>query len=259
MSTSIAQVAGASEYGAESLDRGLAHLAEQAAWCAPDSCGATVTAVADGSEDASTAATHPDLSTLVTAQLETGEGPIPAALDSGREAAADDLLHDRRWPAFRARALDVGVRSSATLVFSRDALTVTLSVYGFRPGPLPQEAHEATEMLGDLALTNFVRDRRYRRALAEVDQLDTALRRRPVVDQACGIAMYVLGCDAEEAFDLLRRHSQRANRKLADLAEVVVRTRGHGLEGELRKLRREAGPAAADAAAPEAGARPAGS
>ncbi|MEU7043634.1 ANTAR domain-containing protein [Streptomyces varsoviensis] len=237
MSTSLAQVVGASEYGAASLDRGLAHLAEQAAWCAPESCGATVTAVADGADDPATAATHPDLSTLVTAQLETGEGPIPAALDTGREAAADDLLYDRRWPGFRARALDVGVRSSATLVFSRDALTVTVSVYGFRPGPLPQEAHEATEMLGDLALTNFVRDRRYRQALAEVDQLDTALRRRPIVDQACGIAMYVLGCDAEEAFDLLRRHSQRTNRKLADLAEIVVRTRGHGLEGELRKLR----------------------
>jgi hypothetical protein len=241
---------------ATSLGRGLADLAEQAVSCTPASCGATATAVlardpSGGPDDEpTTAATHPDLSALVSVQLRAGEGPILAALDSGRPAGADDLLHDLRWPRFRATALDAGVRSSATLPFECDGLAVTISVYGLRPCPLEKAAQGATELLGDLTTESLAKDRLYRAALAEVDQLDAALRSRPVVDQACGIVMYVLGCDADRAFDLLRRTSQRTNRKVVDLAETVVRTRGRGLERNLIELGRSA---------PDAPGRPASS
>ncbi|MCG0290692.1 ANTAR domain-containing response regulator [Streptomyces sp. PSAA01] len=233
---------------APSLGRGLAELAEQAAAGTPDSCGATATAVlaeepsGATAADRTTAATHPDLSALVSVQMSAGEGPILAALDTGRPAGADDLLHDDRWPRYRAQALDAGVRSTATLPFACDGLTVTVSVYGLRPGPLKKAAQGATELLGDLATESMARDRLYRAALVQVDQLDTALRTRPVVDQACGIVMYVLGCDADQAFNLLRRLSQRTNKKLGELAETVVRTRGRGLEKELIAFDRSAAP-----------------
>jgi hypothetical protein len=220
-------------------DGGLAHLAEQAASCNPACCGATATVIAPdiaGRDEPQTAVTHPDLSPLVSVQWESGEGPIPSALETGLPAAADDLLRDERWPGYRAKALDVGVRSSVTLPFRRQALAVTLTVYGFRPGFLHDAAHGATVLLGDLATTGLLRDRQYREVLAEVDQLDTALRTRPVVDQACGIVMYVLRCDAETAMSLLRRLSQRTNRKLSDIAEALVRTRGHGAEAHLVHL-----------------------
>ncbi|MFD8381041.1 ANTAR domain-containing response regulator [Streptomyces sp. NPDC059679] len=226
---------------APSMDRGLAELADRAASCTPASCGATATALVGpdpggaGPEEPS-AATHPDLSALVSVQLASGEGPIPAARATGCPAGADDLLSDRRWPGYRARALDAGVRSSATLPFVWEGLTVTVSVYGLRPGPLEETARGATRLLGDLATESLVRDRRYRATLTELDQLGAAVRSRPVVDQACGMVMHVLGCDADAAFDLLRRASQRTNRKLAELAETVVRTRGRGIEADLIRL-----------------------
>ncbi|MEU0806027.1 GAF and ANTAR domain-containing protein [Streptomyces sp. NPDC005970] len=219
-----------------SLDRGLAVLAEQAASCTPTGCGATATALLDpgpGPGEQPTAATHPDLSALVAVQLASGEGPIPAARATGRPAAADDLLHDRRWPDYRATALDAGVRSSAALPFVREGLTIAISVYGLRPGPLAEPARGVIRLLGHLATESLARDVRYRAALAELGRLDAALRSRPVVDQACGIVMHVLGCDADAAFDLLRRASQRTNRKLAQLAETVVRTRGRDIERDL--------------------------
>ncbi|CAM5665595.1 hypothetical protein SRIMM317S_00183 [Streptomyces rimosus subsp. rimosus] len=188
------------EAGASDLDEGaparsLAHLAEQAAWCTPDSCGAAATvSTGEDTAEAPTAVTHPDLSALVSVQWESGEGPIPTALDSGRATGADDLLHERRWPEYRAEALQAGVRSSATLPYRRDGITLTITVYGFRPGLKVEKGCTATDVLGELAATGLARERRYRDALAEVDQLDTALRTRPVVDQACGILMYVLGC-----------------------------------------------------------------
>ncbi|MER7788476.1 GAF and ANTAR domain-containing protein [Streptomyces sp. NPDC097640] len=222
-----------------SLDRGLAVLAEQAASCTPAGCGATATALLDPGpvlRDQPSAATHPDLSALVAVQLASGEGPIPAARATGRPAAADDLLHDRRWPDYRATALDAGVRSSAALPFVREGLTVTISVYGLRPGPLAEAARGAIRLLGDLATESLARDVRYRAALTELERLDAALRSRPVVDQACGMVMHALDCDADAAFDLLRRASQRTNRKLAQLAETVVRTRGRDIERALIRL-----------------------
>ncbi|MEU8826757.1 ANTAR domain-containing protein [Streptomyces sp. NPDC048636] len=230
------------------LGRGLADLAEQALALTPGGCGAAATASAapDGPEAQDggpvTAATHPDLSPLVSVQLSTGAGPIPEAQDGGCPVGADDLLRDTRWPRFRALALDAGIRSTATLPFACDGLKVTVSLYGLRPGPLEEAARGCTELLGDLATESLARDRLYRDALAQVDQLDAALRSRPVVDQACGIVMHVLGCDPDQAFDLLRRTSQRTNRKLTELAGRVVRTRGRGLEKDLIALGRSAAP-----------------
>ncbi|MDT0346346.1 ANTAR domain-containing response regulator [Streptomyces litchfieldiae] len=217
--------------------RALARLAEEAALCAPGACGAAATANVDGCPpEIPAAVTHPDLAPLVAVQWEAGEGPIPAAVRTGEPAGADDLLADRRWPDFRAVALDAGVRSSATLPFRHDELTVTVTVCGFRPGLMDARTRTLAGLIGDLATRTLAHDHAYERALTEVDQLDTALRSRPVIDQACGILMHVLECDSQTAFRLLRKQSQRTNSKLADLAETVVRTRGHGIEGALTRL-----------------------
>ncbi|GAA4681009.1 ANTAR domain-containing response regulator [Streptomyces youssoufiensis] len=210
----------------------------------PAAAGAAEAEVAEAEvEQQLTAATHPDLSALVAVQLSQGDGPIPAALHTGRPAVTDDLLYDERWPRYRARALAAGVRASATLPFEHDGLAVTITLYGLRPGVLGPADRDTAELLGDLTVANLVCAQRYRAALAEVDQLDTALRTRPVVDQACGILMHIVGCDAQTAFDMLRRMSQRSNRKLAELAETVVRSRGRGLEPQLIEFGRTASPA----------------
>ncbi|MGR6973782.1 ANTAR domain-containing response regulator [Streptomyces cynarae] len=219
--------------------RRLSELVEQVARCTPGCCGAGTTVVEGGVEggtDRPAAVTHPDLAPLVTVQLRSGDGPIPAALESGEPVEAYDLLREERWPEYRALALDAGVRSSVTIPFRRSGLAVTLSLYSFRPGALKGAPHGPARVLGDLAVGCLVRDRSYRAALTELDQLGAALRSRPVVDQACGIVMHVLGCDAETAFQVLRRISQGANRKLADVAAGVVDKRGRGLERELLSL-----------------------
>jgi hypothetical protein len=215
--------------------RRLSELAEQAARCTSDCCGAS-SMVAEGGIEPPAAVTHPDLAGLVAVQLRSGEGPIPAALERGEPVDSADLLCEERWPEYRAVALDSGVRSSVTIPFRRSGLTVTLSLYSFRPGALEDAPHGPARALGDLAATCIARDRSYHAALTELGQLGAALRSRPVVDQACGIVMHVLGCDAEAAFGVLRRISQGTNRKLTDVASAVVDKRGRGLERELVSL-----------------------
>ena len=57
---------------------------------------------------------------------------------------------------------------------------------------------------------------------AEYQSLQGALGRRAVIEQAKGILMARRGVNADKAFELLRDHSQRSGRKLAEVAEAVV-------------------------------------
>src|SRR3954471_17703417 len=72
--------------------------------------------------------------------------------------------------------------------------------------------------------------RRYRDAteLSEkVDQLETALERRSVIERAKGIVMERHSVDEQAAFALLREHARSSNRRVLDVARAVVE--GHGL------------------------------
>ena len=53
-------------------------------------------------------------------------------------------------------------------------------------------------------------------------RLQARLDSMPVIEQAKGIVMAQNRCGPEEAFDLLRRTSQRANVKVSVLAERIV-------------------------------------
>ncbi|MDK1472118.1 ANTAR domain-containing protein [Streptomyces sp. 549] len=235
--------AGVDEPEGGSTARSLALLAERVAQASAD-CWAVAVTVSDGTAqddplgNENVALTHPDLSALLDVERRVGDGPVTDALATGELVGSSDLLEEERWGAYRARALDLGLRSVATLPCGRDGLVITLSLHGVRP----RAPHDAVDgvmgLLGDLTVSELIRDHRHRERIAQVEQLDAALRRRPVIDQACGIIMHISGCDAGEAFLLLRRLSQASNRKLSEVAEGVVRSRGRGLESQLRRLHR---------------------
>ena len=54
------------------------------------------------------------------------------------------------------------------------------------------------------------------------EQLQEALVSRAVIEQAKGILMAGTRCDAESAFEQLKRRSQRSNQKLRDVAAGIV-------------------------------------
>jgi hypothetical protein len=53
-------------------------------------------------------------------------------------------------------------------------------------------------------------------------RLQARLESLPVIEQAKGVLMARTGCQPDEAFDILRRASQRTNVKVRDLAQDVV-------------------------------------
>jgi AmiR/NasT family two-component response regulator len=61
----------------------------------------------------------------------------------------------------------------------------------------------------------------------KVDQLESALERRAVIERAKGILMERHGLDDRGAFDLLRDHARAQNRRVVEVAQAV--TDGHAL------------------------------
>jgi response regulator NasT len=72
--------------------------------------------------------------------------------------------------------------------------------------------------------------RRYEEAArlqVKVDQLESALERKAVIERAKGIVMERHGIDERAAFELMRDHARGQNRRLVDIALSVVE--GHAL------------------------------
>ena len=62
------------------------------------------------------------------------------------------------------------------------------------------------------------------RRFAEYQNLEGAFGRRAMIERAKGILMVTHGIDEQQAFELLRDHSQRDGRKLVDIADAVTQT-----------------------------------
>lgn len=59
---------------------------------------------------------------------------------------------------------------------------------------------------------------------AEYNELQGAFGRRAIIEQAKGILMARNGINADDAFEVLREHSQRSGRKISDLADAIVQS-----------------------------------
>jgi response regulator NasT len=126
---------------------------------------------------------------LIAEAVETASGPVIAQL-RGR----DDI-------DFVARAAERGI---AAFVESND----------------PREVQASIE----------VTIRRYREAARlneKVEQLETALERRSVIERAKGILMERHAIDDKAAFQLMRDHARAGNRRVVEVARAVVD--GHAL------------------------------
>ena len=205
--------------------RSLNKLAELAAWQVPSCSGAHAAVWLDG-EVVGAAATHPDLAELADLQLRAGSGPLMEAAEGGAAVSCPDTLEETRWPDFAEAALRRGVRCSVHLVRELPRGALVLSLFGVRPGVLDAESVPVADMLaafGGAMLTNATA---YHQAQRTASQLKDAVVARSVVDQAKGILMHALGCDAEEALKRLRQESQRRHVKVTEVATEVVAAYG---------------------------------
>ncbi|MEU8797220.1 ANTAR domain-containing protein [Spirillospora sp. NPDC048819] len=177
-------------------------------------------------EPLAAAASHPDLAEVIERQLSRGHGPVFDVVLGRRALSSDDILAETRWPEAMADMLRRGVRCFTTTPHLNPPVLVTLSLYGVTPKALGSSRHALVSLLmaqGSAAVTNtWQYDDVHRTAV----QLQEAVEARAVVDQAKGILMHALGCDADKAFAEMRRISQTRHVKLTALAQRIVGQQG---------------------------------
>jgi hypothetical protein len=215
-------------YGGEA--RSLNKLAELAAWQVPACAGAHAAVWRDG-DVIGTAATHPDLAELADLQLTLGQGPLIAAADARETVSCPDTLDESRWPDYAEAALRRGVRCSVHLVRELPGGALVLSLFGVRPGTLDAQSNPVADMLAAFGGAMLANATAYSQAQRTASQLKDAVVARSVVDQAKGILMHALGCDAADALRRLRTESQRRHVMVTDVAAQVVAAYGGQEQG----------------------------
>ena len=201
--------------------RSLSRLAELAAWQVPACAGAHAAVWYDG-EIVSAAATHPDLAELADLELARGRGPLIAAAAESIPVSCPDMLDEIRWPEYAEAALRRGVRCSVHLVRALPHGALVLSLFGVRPRVLDAETNPMADTLAAFGGAMLANATAYGQAQRTASQLKDAVVARSVVDQAKGILMHALGCDADDALTHLRQESQRRHVKVTEVAAEVV-------------------------------------
>ena len=218
----LGMVREASEMGA------LGRLTELAARAVPGCAGATTVrwSPTDPPEMIAAAASHPDLAELIELQRVGQEGPSFTAVRERKPVSCDDTLVETRWPDYVDGALRRGVRCFATTLYENDEVLLSLSLYGVLPRALDPGRLAVAALLVAQSGAAVTNTREYDDVHRTATQLRQAVEARAVVDQAKGILIHAMGCDAETAFAELRRISQTRHVKLTAIARRIVAGEG---------------------------------
>lgn len=158
-------------------------------------------------------------------QAEVDEGPCLDAIRQHEVFQTADLAAESRWPAFATRAHEeTGIQSILSVrLFIEESTMGALNLYS-----TGRDAFDETDVA--LASVFAAHAAVAMSASRREENLERKAESRDLIGRAKGILMARSDLDDEQAFDLLRRASQRLNVKLVQVAEQVV---DHGTAGDL--------------------------
>ncbi|QLL09186.1 GAF and ANTAR domain-containing protein [Mycobacterium vicinigordonae] len=153
-----------------------------------------------------------------------GDGPCIDAIEEETPQIESDLSVPTQWPKFAAKLLaDTPVRGAMgfrLLIDKRKG--AALNLFSETPNVFDSESAGSAAVLASFASVAI-------NAIAHGE--DAASLRRGLlsnreIGKAVGMLMMLHEMNEDEAFDLLRRHSQGLNIKLADVARKIIDSRG---------------------------------
>ncbi len=233
-----------------STARRVTELAARATGCA----GAAIAHLSAGRlsfEYASEPALIAHVSEIGTA---TRQGAVWHALTSRATVVIEDMSTETRWPDYSARMLaETSVRSCLVYCLALgDSVFGAMALYATQPGFFTPALCRFADVYADHAAIALARIAEHDRA----DNLESALASNRMIGAAIGIVMTSLELDMEAAFGLLRITSQHGNRKLHDVAELVVAAGDISVIGEIAQSGRRHSLYAVPPLDPETQSRP---
>lgn len=134
--------------------------------------------------------------------------------------AIDDLGQESaKWPRFTARAADEGVASMLSFrLFTSEDAHGALNLYAGRSNAFTLDSRSVGTILAAHAAIAMTAAREHERAV----NLDDALYTSRQIGTAVGIIMIRRHLAQDDAFAYLADATQRLNRKIRDLAEIII-------------------------------------
>ncbi len=212
----------------QTVDKILGTVVELAKTTVQGVDGASVTLVQDGRMTTSHA-TDDVVRELDGVQYRVDEGPCVDAVRRGSSVHFDIARDRNRYPAF-ATAADqrfmVGVLSTPLAVGER--VFGGINCYSASTERFSADEADVAAQLARQAAVVLANAATLAEATTTAEQLHQAMLSRDLIGQAKGMLMERQGCTAAEAFDILRRSSQRENKKLTVVAAELVERRLSG-------------------------------
>ena len=156
-------------------------------------------------------------------QYASGFGPCTDAAISGATIVVDTSGVDDRYTEFCRLAAKASVTFVLSVGLPIPQRTIgALNMYSQSAETFTAESISAAEAFAGYAAFALANTIDYHDALDMVTHMRTAMDSRSVIDQAKGVIMARERCNAEEAFVVLSRLSQRTHVKLRTIAERIV-------------------------------------
>lgn len=157
-------------------------------------------------------------------QAELEEGPCVDAIWKDQVFQVDDMAREDRWPHYRPRVLELGVRSVLSFqLFTLEDTLGALDLFARQPYAFTEGSREAGWIFASHAAVAFAGAQRE-------TQLREAIDTREIIGEATGIIMHRERVTEREAFEVLKRASNDANLKLREVARHVTDTGENPLE-----------------------------
>jgi GAF domain-containing protein len=151
------------------------------------------------------------------------EGPCLNCMREGAVMRVPDLKLDGRFPTYGPQAAERDAASTVSVPLMADGRTVgALNFYSREADAFDNDDVAVCMLVGARAELGLQAAHAYHSSKSLATQLQGALSSRVIIEQAKGVLMAQRGCDIDTAFASLVELSQRSNRNLRDIAELVV-------------------------------------
>ena len=155
-------------------------------------------------------------------QYRTNQGPCLDAIRERDTFRSDEMSTEERWPEFgRAVVDELGIHSMLShLLPMEDGSLGALNLFATRPAAFVESHEHLVVIFGAQAAIALRAAGEHERA----ENLSRAVHSNRRIGMAVGVVMATQRVDEEEAFRRMSKVSQNTNRKVADIAEDVLRT-----------------------------------
>lgn len=160
-------------------------------------------------------------------QSQNEEGPCFECYHGSRLVYSEDLTRDAtRWPGFAPAAIGRGISSVHAIPMRVRGETIgALNLFSTEVGRIAERDVPLGQGMADIAAVALLQERAVRKTRGLVEQLQSALNSRVLIEQAKGVLAEHAHISVDAAFACLRAHSRAHNRRLSDVARDVVERR----------------------------------